>query len=106
MGCYRKGDYDNPDMFSSGLRTLFVGYPEEVARKVSNPATGVAGTIGYPPSMAEIRSACEKLMRPIAEAEARRLRDLERTQRLALRAPVQGDRKAFIAKWRARSKDV
>lgn len=105
MGCYRRGDYPEPEIFMDGLRTLFRAYPESVVKHVTNPLTGVPGTISYPPTLAEIRRDCENKMRPLVEHEARLNRERERQQQEALPkppGPTPEQRRATVAAFKAR----
>jgi hypothetical protein len=49
-------------------------FPEDVIRDVTHPATGLPIRCDFLPTVAEVHRACQAIMQPRLEAEARRRR--------------------------------
>jgi len=73
-GCYRKGDAEDPEIYSIALISVLSNYPEDVVRLVTDPRTGIAGQSQWLPTIAEVRHACENAMMPRRLAEEREQR--------------------------------
>lgn len=84
LGCYRKGEAEDAEIYVRALAAVLTGYPEAVVNRVADPRTGIAGRSQFLPTIAEARHACEAEMKPIRAAEERRAREADR---LALPAP-------------------
>jgi len=65
---YRKDDYADPGGFVVQLGTVLEGYPEWVVARVTDPRTGIQSKQKFPPSIAEVVSACEELYGPVRYA--------------------------------------
>jgi hypothetical protein len=78
IGCYRKGEADNPEVYTTALAAILEGYPESVVRFVTDPRTGLPGRSNWLPTIAEARGACETAMKPIREEAERERRKRER----------------------------
>ena len=63
IGCYRKGEADNPEVYTTALAAILEGYPESVVRFVTDPRTGLPGRSNWLPTIAEARGACETAMK-------------------------------------------
>ena len=74
FGCYRKGDANDPDTYVAAITATLARYPEDVIRDVTHPATGLPTQKDFLPTVKEVFTACEAIMRPRREAEARRAR--------------------------------
>jgi hypothetical protein len=99
MGYYRKADAEDPGMYVSGAATVLSAYPEDVVREVTDPLRGLPATVQWLPSLAEIKAACDALMKPRYEAERRRL-DAEEQRRLLGPPPVTPEQRArAVAHW-------
>ena len=61
FSAYRKDDYADPIGFVTQLGVILEKYPEWVVRYVTSPETGIQRTCKFPPSIAEIVSACEEI---------------------------------------------
>lgn len=59
LGCYRKVDCADPEVFATAAVAVLSRYPEHVARAVTDPQTGLPGTSKWVPTIAELREACE-----------------------------------------------
>ena len=74
LGCYRKGDANDPDTYVAAITATLARYPEDVIRAVTHPATGLPIQKDFLPTVREVYLACEAIVQPRREAEARRLR--------------------------------
>lgn len=81
-------------MFGLAIADVFIGYPEDVVRRVTAPGTGLASRLKWVPSIAEVRDACE------AEMEPRR-REAARTARLAIPDEVDRSPRKSLAELQA-----
>jgi hypothetical protein len=82
IGCFRKGDAENPEVYTRALALILSEYPESVVRRVTDPRTGLPGRSQWLPTIAEVRHACEVEMKPIHEEAERMRRDHQRANRL------------------------
>ena len=64
MGCYRKGDAADPEIYVTAIAAVLERYPARVVEEVSDPRTGIAGRSNWLPTVAEVRTECERLMAP------------------------------------------
>lgn len=85
LGCFRKGEAEDPEVYVTSVAMVLTRYPERVARYVTHPAHGLPGRLNWLPTIAEVRSACEAEMKPIYEQAARMKR--QQGQNLMLAAP-------------------
>ena len=67
LGCYRKGDAEDPTVYVSAIAAMLTEYPEVVVLAATDPRTGVQRKCKFLPTFFEVREACEEQMRPIAE---------------------------------------
>lgn len=77
LGCYRKGDAEEPEIYAAAVASVLATYPQEIAYRVTDPRTGLAGRSQWLPTVAEVRAACEAEMAPTRAAEARLRRQAE-----------------------------
>jgi hypothetical protein len=76
LGCYRRSDVGDPEIFTRAVIAVFMRYPESVVVPVTEPATGLPAKLKWLPSIAEIREACERAMEPILrQRERERIED-------------------------------
>lgn len=104
LGCYRKGDCDDPEVFVTAAAAVLSRYPEDVARAVTDPHSGIAGKLKWFPTIYEIREACdiENVRRQrIVEREKNREQQFDERDRMAALSSAE-KRKEFIAGWRKR----
>lgn len=81
FGSYRKGDANDPDTYCASITAVLATFSEPVVRFVTDPRTGLASTLKWLPSVAEVKEACVS-----RQAYLDKLRDHDR--RWANRAPA------------------
>jgi hypothetical protein len=102
LGCFRKGEAADAEVYVTAIAAMLSTYPEEIVRQVTDPVRGLPSKVNWLPTLAEIRHECETFMRPIRDAEKRTL-EARRTQAL-LSAPAAAtteQRERAVAKWEA-----
>jgi hypothetical protein len=102
LGCFRKGEAADAEVYVTAIAAMLSTYPEEIVRQVTDPVRGLPSKVNWLPTLAEIRHECETFMRPIRDAEKREL-EARRTQAL-LAAPAPAtteERERAVAKWEA-----
>lgn len=77
LGCYRKGEAEDPETYAAGVGAILSRYPTGVAYRVTDPRTGVPGKIKFLPTIAEVKEACEAEMAPLRREEDRERRRAE-----------------------------
>jgi hypothetical protein len=92
LGCYRKGDANDPDTYVAAITATLARYPEDVIMSVTHPATGLPTQKDFLPTVREVYLACDSIMQPRREAEAR-----EGRARKQLADRAEFDRKAKAA---------
>jgi hypothetical protein len=88
LGCYRRGDANDPDTYVAAITATLARYPEDVIRDVTHPATGLPTQKDFLPTVREVYLACEEIVRPRREQAARE--DRIRKQ-IAERLPLPGE---------------
>jgi len=83
LGCYRKGDANDPDTYVAAITATLARYPEDVVRDVTHPATGLPIQKDFLPTVREVYLACEAIMVPRREAEARDQRRAKQAAEIA-----------------------
>jgi hypothetical protein len=73
FGCYRKGDANDPDTYVAAIAAVLADYPADVIQSVTDPRTGLPSKSDWPPTVREVKSACEDI-----EGPRRRAREWER----------------------------
>jgi hypothetical protein len=73
VGCYRKEDWNDPDIAFRAIVSVFARYPESVVIAVTEPATGLPSRLKWPPSIAEVVEACKAEMAPMLREFDRRM---------------------------------
>src|SRR5882672_12913102 len=68
VGCFRKADAGDPEIYTAAVVAVLSRYPVEVAAAVTEPATGLPSRLKWLPSIAEITEACEDRMPGVAPA--------------------------------------
>lgn len=86
LGCYRRGDANDPDIYVRAVASVLGEYPLDIIRAVCDPRFGLPSKSEWLPTVSEVKGACEAAMAPIdrKEREERFLAD----RRAALAAPV------------------
>jgi hypothetical protein len=102
LGCFRKGEAADAEVYVTAIAAMLSTYPEEIVRQVTDPVRGLPSKVNWLPTLAEIRHECETFMRPIRDAEKRTL-EARRTQALlaAPQAATTEQRERAVAKWEA-----
>ena len=72
LGCYRKGDAEDPEVYTTAVAAVLARYPEDVVKRVTDPRGGLPGTSQWLPTVHEVRAACETEMAPMRAAERRK----------------------------------
>lgn len=71
LGCYRTGDANDPETYVAAITAVLARYPEEVITGVTHPVTGLPSKKGWLPTVKEVTDACNEIMEPIRQHEAR-----------------------------------
>ena len=58
FGCFRKGDANDPEMYTAAIASILAEYSPEVIQHVTDPRTGIARKINWLPTVAEVDAAC------------------------------------------------
>jgi len=74
FGSFRKDEAADPGVYVAAVTAVLCTFPADVVKAVTNPTTGLAVQKHVLPSVRDVYLACEELMRPAREAEARRAR--------------------------------
>jgi hypothetical protein len=62
FGCYRKGDANDPEIYTAAIASTLADFPAEVVQYVTDPRTGLASKLKWLPNVAEVREECERHM--------------------------------------------
>jgi hypothetical protein len=84
LGCYRRGEANDPDTYVAAIAAVLATYPDETICYVTHPITGIPSKVGFLPTVKEIRDACEDHYGPTRRAierEAQTRRQLEERAR-------------------------
>ena len=84
FSCYRRNDASDAETFVTAVAAVLSRYPEDIVRRVTHPVDGLPGKSNFPPSVAEVKAACEQAMKPIYELQRQ---ERERNRSAALLAP-------------------
>ena len=60
FGCYRRGDANDPEIYTAAITAILAEYPPEVIQHVTDPRTGIARKIKFLPSIPELDEACKE----------------------------------------------
>jgi hypothetical protein len=71
LGCYRKGNAENPDIYTAAIAAVLSEYPTDIIRRATDPRTGIAGKSKWLPSVAEVRAFCEAEYAPVRRQQER-----------------------------------
>lgn len=74
FGCYRRGEANNPEVYTASVAAVLAEYPPDVINYVTDPRTGLPSKCDFLPTVKEIRTACEAEMAPQRAAAAREAR--------------------------------
>lgn len=84
--CYRRDDAANPEIFLDAAAAILASYPDDCIMWVTDPRTGIPGTLKWPPQPSEVKEACEDYMAPLRRREER---ELSLKRQLAERAELE-----------------
>jgi hypothetical protein len=59
LGCYRKGEANDPQMYSTAVSALLAQYSQYVIEQVTHPMTGIPSKTDFMPTLKELKAACE-----------------------------------------------
>jgi hypothetical protein len=109
LGCYRKGDASDPQIYAGAVAAVLADYPPAVVLAVTDPAHGLPTQGDWMPTIAEVKRACEALMGPFyreQERERRRRetadvlgRAIDGQKRLAAASADEAARQRAIDRW-------
>jgi hypothetical protein len=94
LGCYRKGEAADPEVYVTSVATVLANYPEDVVMIVTDPVRGIPGRVNWLPTVAEVRLACEAEMKPHYDEIARRKRVTDTARVLAAPEPPTAEQRA------------
>lgn len=81
LGCYRRDDFPEPEVFAAHVRRVLSRYPLWV---IDEAAYRVPEEYKFVPSIAEIRETCDLIYAPyLRECDRNRRRDAQLAERLA-----------------------
>ena len=60
FGCYRKGEANDPEVYTMAIAATLAEYPAEVVEYVTDPRTGMPAKCKFLPTVAELREECER----------------------------------------------
>lgn len=86
LGCYRRGDANDPDIYVRAVASVLGEYPLEVIKWVCDPRHGLPSKSEWLPTVSEVKKACEEAMAPIDRR--RRMEEAAEERRTALSPPV------------------
>src|SRR6185436_2841024 len=59
LGCYRKGEANDPQTYATAVAAMLAQYPEEVIEAVTSPLSGLPSRTDFMPTLKELKEACE-----------------------------------------------
>ncbi len=83
LGCYRKADAGDPEIYTSAIISVLMRYPESVVMQVTEPSTGLPSKLKWLPAVAEVREACDDYLEPMIRAWRRERVNYENSLLLA-----------------------
>jgi hypothetical protein len=82
---YRLDQFRDPDAYVLSIASVLEAYPDEVIFEVTDPRTGIQRGCKWPPTIAEVVSACEVRMQHLAKIK--RYRNWGKPEVPAIEAP-------------------
>jgi hypothetical protein len=83
LGCYRKGEAADPEIYVPAVIAVLNDYPDAVIRAVCDPRKGMPSRLKWLPTIAEVKAACEEQMEPVYRRQHQARLDAERRTMLA-----------------------
>jgi hypothetical protein len=87
MGCYRKDEAADPEIYIASAARVFMAYPLSVARTACDPVLGIPGKVQWLPSVAEIKAFCDRASAERVGERARQRMLEDQLRRRALPPP-------------------
>jgi hypothetical protein len=87
FGCFRRGEANDPEIYTASVASVLAEYPEQVINFVTDPRTGLPSRCNFLPTVKEVRDACEHEMAPRRAEMARAAR---------IRAQLEANREAEV----------
>ena len=66
FGCFRKGDANDPEVYTAAITAILAEYSPEVIQRVTDPRTGIPRKMKFLPNPSEVSDECESAKRFIA----------------------------------------
>lgn len=60
LGCYRKGEANDPQMYSTAVSALLARYTKYVIEQVTHPLAGLPSRTDFMPTLKELKAACDQ----------------------------------------------
>ncbi len=60
LGCYRKGEANDPATYSTAVSAVLAQYSQNVIYEVTNPLTGLPSKTDFMPTLKELKFTCEQ----------------------------------------------
>jgi hypothetical protein len=60
FGCYRKGDANDPEIYTAAITAILAEYSPEVIQRVTDPRTGIARKLKFLPAVSEVSDECDE----------------------------------------------
>ncbi len=97
LGCYRRDEVSDPEIFTRGVVAVLMDYPEEIVRRITDPRGGIPSRLKWLPTIAEVKEACETEMAPVRRRREREEREARSRALIARALPAPPEREAEIA---------
>ena len=68
FGCYRRGDANDPEIYTAAVAAVLAEYEPDVITRVTDPRTGLPRKTKFLPNPAEVAEACDEA-RKVLKAE-------------------------------------
>jgi hypothetical protein len=66
FGCYRKGDANDPEVYTAAITAILAEYSAEVIQLVTDPRTGIPRKMKFMPNPAEVAEECDSAKKFLA----------------------------------------
>lgn len=66
FGCFRKGDANDPEIYTAAVAAVLSEYEPDVIVRVTDPRTGLPRKTKFLPNPAEVAEACEEATKAVA----------------------------------------
>lgn len=86
LGCYRKGEANDPAVYTRAVVSVLSDYPLDVVKCVVDPRNGLPSRQRFLPTITEVKEACEEENRRgqwAREWDARAIMQVQEAARLA-----------------------